>query len=138
MPMHIRYVLQRCSGGVMRWSYVRRLFDKAVDTSEESALLDIVFTEWTRKIMHAHVNDWFSALRDAILTAKGKHSRGGHTLRDTLYALSKRSKNLSKFLLQCAISKVKKSVKKNVQTSRNLYRFFQVIAWFKQTTSKQI
>ena len=110
--MHIRYVLQRCSGGVMRWSYVRRLFDKAVDTSEESALLDIVFTEWTRKIMHAHVNDWFSARRDAILTAKGKHSRGGHTLRDTLYALSKRSKNLSKFLLQCAISKVKKSVKK--------------------------
>ena len=76
--MRIRYVLQKCSGDVMRRSYIRSLFDKAVDTSEESALLDVVFTEWTRKIMHARVNDWFSARRDAILTAKGKHSRGGH------------------------------------------------------------
>ena len=78
MPMRIRHVLQKFSGDVMRRSYIRSLFDKAVDTSEESALLDVVFTEWTRKIMHARVNDWFSARRDAILTAKGKHSRGGH------------------------------------------------------------
>ena len=92
MPMSIPYVLQRCSGDVIRRSYIRRLFDKAVNASEESALLDVVFTEWTRKIMHARVNDWFSARKDATLTAKGKHSRSGHILRDTLYALSKRSK----------------------------------------------
>ena len=80
----------------MRRSYIRGLFNKAINTGEGSALLDAVFTKWTCKIMHARVNDWFSARRDNILTAKGKHSRGGHTLRDMLYALSKRTKKSKK------------------------------------------
>ena len=80
----------------MRRSHIRGLFNEAVDKGEGSALLNAVFTERTRKIMHACLNDWFSARRDTIFTAIGKHSIGGYTLRDTLYALSKRTKKSKK------------------------------------------
>ena len=43
-------------------------------------------------MMHARINEFFSSRNDRITAAKGGHSRGGYTLRDTLFALSKRNR----------------------------------------------
>lgn len=60
--------------------------------------MDAFYAIWTRKFMHARINEFFSSRGDRIATAKGQHSKGGHALRDTLFALSRRGpvKSLSK------------------------------------------
>jgi hypothetical protein len=55
-----------------------------------SAILDAFYATWTRKFMHARINEFFSSRGDRIASAKGQHSKGGHALRDTLFALSRR------------------------------------------------
>ena len=58
-----------------------------VDESED-VLLDF-FHVWTRKLVHARLNEFISANNSFEAKAKGRsYIKGGHTLRDTLYSLT--------------------------------------------------
>lgn len=86
---------QKCAADVLQRPSLRKLFDKSLHGLElqidgGSAIVDAFYAIWTRKFMHARINEFFSSRGDRIATAKGQHSKGGHALCDTLFALSRR------------------------------------------------
>jgi hypothetical protein len=80
--------LQACADSVQRCTTLRQYFDEGLTATKAQEIgqmaRDIVFAEWTRKMMHARINEFLSARQGVQLRKKGKRAKGGHTLRDTL------------------------------------------------------
>jgi hypothetical protein len=89
---YIHEFVQRCAADVMHRSSLKDLFDDGLSrTGSETALsYESLFHEWTRKLMHARMNEFFTSHREQQIRKTGSKAKGGHTLRDTLFALSKR------------------------------------------------
>lgn len=89
---YIYEFVQRCAADVMHRTSLKDLFDDGLSkTRSETALsYESLFHEWTRKLMHARMNEFFTSHREQQIRKTGSKAKGGHTLRDTLFALSKR------------------------------------------------
>lgn len=93
----IQYIyefVQRCAADVMHRTSLKDLFDDGLSRtrprSETALSYESLFHEWTRKLMHARMNEFFTSHREQQIRKTGSKAKGGHTLRDTLFALSKR------------------------------------------------
>ena len=53
------------------------------------------YDEWVRKIIHARLAEFIKCYTISLKESKSQHVKGGQTLRDELYCLTKRKKNNS-------------------------------------------
>ena len=51
---------------------------------------DLFYSEWTRKIVHARVNELIESYKELNNTKQGIRNKGGETLRDRLYTATEK------------------------------------------------